>query len=164
MLTGFTFSARIKRVCIYHSGWCVYPIRAGQHLYPEWGSTSVPSEAVPLSRARQYLCPERGVLLHPERGVLPHPERGVLPHPERGVPVHPERGLLLHPARDLSPAAAPQNRFTVRASFHASFADRKTRADGTPLYHSNSVLCRPQVPDIDRKRFCAERDFTSAFK
>ena len=107
MLTGFTFSARIKRVCIYHSGWCVYPIRAGQHLYPERGSTSVPSGAVPLSRARQYLCPERGVVPHPERGVLPHPERGVvshlergvLPHPERGVPPHPERGVSPHPER-----------------------------------------------------------------
>lgn len=78
MLTGFIFSARIKRVCIYHSGWCVYPTRAGQHL-----------------------CPERGVVPHPERGVLPHPERGVLPHPERGVVPHLERGLSQHPERGL---------------------------------------------------------------
>ena len=112
MLTGFTFSARIKRVCIYHSGWCVYPIRAGQHLYPERGSTSIPSGAVPLSRAGQYLCPERGVVPHLERGLSQHPERGVPPNPERGLPVHLERGVLPHPvqglpphpARDLSPA------------------------------------------------------------
>ena len=58
---------------------------------------------VPLHRAGQYLCTERGVLPHPERGVLPHPERGVLPHPERGVLPHPERGVLPHPERGVLP-------------------------------------------------------------
>ena len=138
MLTGFTFSARIKRVCIYHSGWCVYPTRVGQ-----------------------YLCPARGVVPHLERGLSQHPERGVLPHPERGVPVHPERGLLLHPARDLSPAAAPQNRFTVRASFHASFADGKTRSER----QIHSICQIPVLPfAINRKRFCRKSNFAAAFK
>ena len=123
---------------------CAYITQVGVYIPSERGSTSIPSGAAPLSRARQYLCPERGSTsvpsgavplsragqhLCPERGVVPHPERGVLPHPERGVLPHPERGVLPHPARDLSPAAAPQNRFTVRASFHASFADSKTRSE-----------------------------------
>ena len=54
MLTGFTFSARIKRVCIYHSGWCVYPTRVGQYLYPERGSTSVPSEVYYRTSSEVY--------------------------------------------------------------------------------------------------------------
>ena len=128
-------------------------IRAGQYLCTEQGSTSAPSRAVPLHRAGQYLCTERGVLPHPERGVLPHPERGVVPNPERGV--------LLHPARDLSPAAAPQNRFTVRASFHASFADGKTRSER----QIHSICQIPFLPfAIDRKRFCRKSNFAAAFK
>ena len=43
-------------------------------------STPAPSGSVPLHRARQYLCTERG--------MYPHPERGVPPHLERGVPLH----------------------------------------------------------------------------
>lgn len=132
------FSARIKRVRIYQSAWCVC-----------------------LARASGYLPPERGVVPHPERGLSQHPERGVPPNPERGVPVHPERGLLLHPARDLSPAAAPQNRFTVRASFLAGFADGKTRSER----QIHSICQIPVLPfAINRKSFCRKSNFAAAFK
>ena len=140
---------------------CAYITQVGVYIPPERGSTSIPSGAVPLSRARQYLCPERGLLPHLERGVVPHPERGVPVHPERGVPVHPERGLLLHPARDLSPAAAPQNRFTVRASFHASFADSKTLSE-RQIHSICQITFLPFA--IDRKRFCRKSNFAAAFK
>ena len=66
-------------------------------------STSAPSEAVPLHRARQYLCTERGMYPHPERGMYPHPERGMYSHPERGMYPHPERGVPLHPERGVPP-------------------------------------------------------------
>ena len=116
------FSARIKRVRIYQSAWCVC-----------------------LARASGYLPPERGVV----------------PHPERGIPVHPERGVLPHPARDLSPAAAPQNRFTVRASFLAGFADGKTRSER----QIHSICQIPFLPfAINRKRFCRKSNFAAAFK
>ena len=57
---------RLKRVvrparsCLYTPSEAAPLSRTGQHLCPERGSTSVPNEAVPLPRARQYLCPEWG--------------------------------------------------------------------------------------------------------
>ena len=66
-------------------------------------ATPDPSGSVPLHRARQYLCTERGMYPHPERGMYPHPERGMYPHPERGMYPHPERGVPLHLERGVYP-------------------------------------------------------------
>ena len=148
------FSASIKQVCISHSAWCVCPTRSSGYLPPARG-------VVPHLERGLSQHPERGVPVHLERGVLPHPVQGLPPHPVQGLLLHPERGVLPHPARDLSPAAAPQNRFTVRASFPASFAGSKTRSE----QQIHSICQIPFLPfAINRKRFCRKSNFAAALK
>lgn len=84
------------RVCGANAGEICNCLKADSYLWSERIATPDPSGSVPLIRARQYLCTERGMYPHPERGMYPHPERGMYSHPERGMYPHPERGVPLH--------------------------------------------------------------------